>query len=140
MAQPTFSQVRAALAGVLAGIPGVTGADTFKDITPPAAIVMPEQGQFMTYGVASDSSGGQVNWLLRVILLASVGDTITGQNTIDAMISTTGTQSVYAAIMANQTLGGVVSFCEPVEAIGYGLMQVDGIDYLACSVTVQIGA
>ena len=137
MTQPTFTQVRVALTTRLSSISGLRAHHTFRDVTPPAAIVMPVQGTFMSYGITMD---GQVNWLLRIILLASIGDTKAGQTTMDAMLATTGSTSIYAAIMADPSLGGVVSFCEPVEATGYGLMNVDGVDYLACSLTVQIGA
>ena len=137
MSQPTLSQVRTALAAQVALVPGLRVAATFTDVTPPAAVVMPIQGAFMTYGITSD---GQVNWLLRIILLTSVGDTKTGQNAMDALLATTGSQSIYLTLQADPSLGGVVSFCEPVEATGYGLMNVDGVDYLGCSLTVQVGA
>jgi hypothetical protein len=137
MTQPTFTQVRVALATRIAAGTGIRAHHSFRDVTPPAAVVMPIQGAFMTYGVTFD---GQVNWHLNVILLVSSGDDKAGQDAMDAILSTTGSKSVTAAIQADPTLGGVVSSTVPVEATGYGLMNVNGVEYLGCSFTVEIEA
>lgn len=131
MAQPTFSAVRSALASQLsARITGLRAvANRNAQISPPAAVIMPVTGPFVRY---STTFQGSADLTLRVILLVSEGDSSSGQDLLDPYLATTGTQSVYAAVQADPTLGGVVDSATVVEATAYGLMNWAGVDYLAC--------
>jgi hypothetical protein len=46
---------------------------------------------------------------------------------------------VYAAVQKDPTLGGKVSYAAVIEATGYGLANWNGVDYLACSLILNIG-
>jgi len=138
MTQPAFSAIRQALADTLSSaIPGLRAtANRPLQINPPMVVVMPSQGPLATYSVSTD---GQADFSLRAILLVAPGDSSGGEDLLDPYIATTGSQSVWAAVNADQTLGGVVSFAEVIQATGYGLMNMTGIDYLACTFTVSVG-
>ena len=138
MTQPAFSAVRQALADTLtAAIPGLRAtANRPLQVNPPMAVIMPATGTFATYSVTAD---GQADYVLRAILLVAPADSTEGEAALDPYIAVTGPQSVWAAVQANQTLGGVVSFAEVMQASGYGLMNMTGIEYLACTFTVNVG-
>ena len=137
MTQPTYSAIRQALAATLASaIPGLRTTTNPLQVNPPCAIVMPVTGTFVTYGSTTD---GQVDYHQRVIVAASLADSQSGESELDAYIATTGPQSVYAAIQANSTLGGVVSYAAVIEATGYGIMNLSGVDVLAAHFIVEIG-
>ena len=137
MVQPTFPQVRQALADRLASISGLrTTANRFAQVNPPMAVVMPQTGTFVRYSVTMD---GETDYNLRAIVLVSEGDSLSGQDLLDAYISQSGPSSVWAAVQADSTLGGVVSYAAVVEATAYGLMNFNGIDYLAAHLIVNIG-
>ena len=138
MTQPAFSAIRQALADTLSSaIPGLrAAANRPLQVNPPMVVVMPAQGALATYSVSSD---GLVDFSLRAILVVAPGDSTGGEDLLDPYIATTGSQSVWAAVQENQTLGGVVSFAEVTQASGYGLMNMTGVDYLAVTFTVSIG-
>lgn len=138
MTQPTFPAVRQAVADYLAGaITGLrTTANRFGAVSPPTAVVAPVTGSLIRY---SETMDGETDYSLRAIVLVSEGDSASGQDLLDAYLSPTGSQSVYAAVQKDPTLGGIVSFAAVTEATGYGLMNWNGVDYLACSLILDIG-
>ena len=138
MAQPTFPAVRAAVAAYLQNtITGLRATpNRFLQVNPPMAVIAPQTGSLIRYGTTLD---GETDYNLRAIILVSEGDSTQGQDLLDAYLSPTGAQSVYAAVQADPTLGGQVSFAAVVEATGYGLTNWNGIDYLACSLVLNIG-
>ena len=138
MSQPAFPAVRAAVATYLTG--SITGlratASRFGQVNPPCAVIVPQTGRVITYSTTLD---GETDYYLRAILLVSEGDSASGQDLLDAYLSPQGAQSVYAAVQADPTLGGVVSYAAVIEAAGYGVMNFNGVDYLACSLILNIG-
>lgn len=137
MTQPTFSQVRAALAAALAAIPGLnTYAEQAEQVTVPAAIVLPVQGTFLRWATMD----GALEITLRAVLVVARTDSSGGQALIDPFLAATGSQSVLGCLQANPTLGGVVSYANLTEATGYGPVAVGAIDYLGCHLIVSIGA
>ena len=138
MAQPTFPAIRAALATYLSGhITGLRAtANRFGQISPPCAVIIPQTGRLITYAQTFD---GETDYYLRAILLVSEGDSASGQDLLDGYLSPTGAQSVNAAVQADPTLGGVVSYAAVIEATAYGVMNWNGVDYLACSLVLNLG-
>jgi hypothetical protein len=137
VAQPTFTQVRQAIADYLTSSIGLRAtANRFGAINPPMAVVAPQTGSLIRYSATFD---GETDYNLRAIILVSEGDSASGQDAMDAYLSPTGALSVYAAVQADPTLGGKVSYAVVVEATGYGLMTWNGLDYLACSLVLNIG-
>ena len=138
MVQPTFAAVRAAVATYLANnIPGLRATpNRFLQVNPPMAVIAPQTGSLIRYSTTMDA---ETDYSLRAIILVSEGDSSGGQDLLDAYLSPTGPQSVYAAVQADTTLGGQVSYAVVVEATGYGLTNWNGIDYLACSLVLNVG-
>jgi len=137
MPQATFPAVRQALADRLASISGLrTTANRFAQVNPPIAVIMPQTGTFIRYSVTLDD---QTEYNLRAIVLVSEGDSLSGQDLLDQYISQSSALSIWAAVEADPTLGGVVSYAAVIEATAYGLMNFGGIDYLAAHFIVNIG-
>jgi hypothetical protein len=135
--QATFTAARSALASQLATITGLRTASTrAAQITPPMAVVMPGAGAFLRY---KTTLGGSADLVFRIVLLLAAADSSTGQDAMDPYLATTGTQSILAAVQADDTLGGVVEYAEVMDATGYGLVNWAGVDYLGCSFTVVAG-
>jgi hypothetical protein len=136
--QPLFAAVRAALAAQLAAqIPGLrVSASRSAQVNVPAAVVLPAPGTVVSYKETMD---GSADLYLRVVVLVGEGDSSSGQDLMDPYLSTTGGQSIYAAVQADPTLGGVVSYADVWEASGYGMIPWGGVDYLGCSFTVRVG-
>lgn len=136
MAQPTFTEVRGALATRLATIPGLrTTTEQSDQVNPPVAVIMPVSGTFIRYGATFDDSADVT---VRAILLAAKTGTSGGQDLLDTWLAVTGDSSVNAAIQADPTLGGVVQSAFLAEAAGYGLISWNNIEYLGCHMIVEI--
>ena len=134
----TFSAVRAALATTLTTGAGLrASANRFAQVNPPMAIIMPTTGTFARYSTDFD---GDADYTVRAIVLVSEGDSLSGQDLMDAYIATSGPSSIWAAVKANPTLGGVVSSAAVQEVTAYGLMTFSGIDYLAAHFVVSVYA
>jgi hypothetical protein len=137
VAQPTFPQVRQAVADYLTTSIGLRAtANRFGAVSPPMAVIAPQTGSLIRYSQTFD---GETDYSLRAIVLVSEGDSTSGQDNLDAYLSPTGTSSVYAAVQADPTLGGKVSYAAVIEATGYGLTNWNGVDYLAVSLVLNIG-
>src|SRR5215813_2816667 len=107
MPQPTFTQVRQALATTIGNaITGLRATTNPLQVNPPCALVMPVTGTFVSYSQTFD---GLPDYNLRVIVAVPPGDSQSGEGDLDAYIATSGANSVWAAVQANQTLGSVVS-------------------------------
>ena len=138
MIQPTFPAVRAAVATYLqTAITGLRATpNRFLQVNPPMAVIAPQTGTLIRYSQTFDA---ETDYNLRAIILVSEGDSTQGQDLLDAYLSPTGSQSVYAAVQADPTLGGAVSYAAVIEATGYGLTNFNGIDYLGVSLVLNIG-
>lgn len=138
MTAPLFSAIRQALADTLQnGIPGLRAtANRPLQVNPPMAVIMPGTGAVANYSASMD---GEADYTLRAIVVVAPGDSAGGEDLLDPYIATSGAQSIWAAVQANQTLGGVVSYAVVTQATGYRLMQFSGVDYLTCSFIVSIG-
>lgn len=138
MTQITLTALRQAVATQLqAQIPGLRVVTSrLGDINPPCAVIAPQTGPVAEYQVSMD---GQVDWHLRIVMVASVADSTSGQDILDPYLSVTGPQSIWAAIRADTSLGGMVGFAIVTAADGYGVMNINGVDYLAVSFTLDAG-
>lgn len=137
MTQAAFTAVRQAVADYLTASIGLrASASRFGTINAPMAVIVPQTGSLIRYAQTMDN---ETDYSLRAIILVSEGDSAQGQDILDAYLSPVGAQSIHAAIQADPTLGGEVSYCAVIEATGYGVMTWNGIDYLACSLILNIG-
>jgi hypothetical protein len=137
MTQPTFTAIRQCLAGFITARTGLAAtAQQQARVTPPQAVILPATGTFITY---SEDMTGSCDLSLRILVLVSQADSADGMDILDPYLATTGTQSLWAAVQADATLGGVVQYALVREVAGYGVMNHGGIDYLAASVICDIG-
>jgi hypothetical protein len=121
----TVTQVRAALATVLA-VDGLTvHAFRPQGITPPAAVVMPPPGDYLTKATID----GGYDLQLVVGLYVEWGDDQSATEQLDAFLTATGTSSLIAAIDANPTLGGVANSAWATAAADYGVYTWAEIPY-----------
>jgi hypothetical protein len=142
MAQPTYTQIRAALASYLTTAvtnPDGSGlrasANRPAQVNTPCAIVAPTTGTFARYQVSMD---GQADFIVRVILLVAPADSAFGEGILDPYISVTGAQSIPGAVRRDPTLGGQAADAAVTEATGYGMININGIDYLGAHFITEI--
>lgn len=132
----TLTEVRQALATTLGTISGLrVYAFPKGEISPPAAVIMPADGAFLTYRVTMDTTH---DLELTVTVFTQWGGDVQSTEALDAYIADTGTKSIYAAVEADQTLGGVVDSCVVVNAQDHGKVTYAGADYFAVGFAVEI--
>jgi hypothetical protein len=135
-----LTQVRQALATALSGItvdgktltaiPRLAG-----QLDPPAAVIAPADGDFLTYRTSSSTH----DLVLAVTVFLQWGEDQSATESLDAMIATSGASSVFAAVDANQTLGGVVDAAEVISARDYGIREFPNeVRYLSCEFLVEV--
>lgn len=131
----TLTQVRQALKTTLETIPGLrVYAFPKGSVSPPAAVIMPAEGEFLTYRTSNVSHDLD----LVVTVFVQWGDDENSTETLDAYLADSGTYSVYAAVEADQRLGGVVDGCNVVAARDHGKVTYAGADYFACGFAVEV--
>jgi hypothetical protein len=132
----TLTEVRRALASTLGTISGLN-VHAFKvgSITPPTAVVMPAPGDFAMYQVTMDP----VHDLDLVIgLFVQWGDDESASEELDPYISPTDPKSIWAAVHADQTLGGVVVSAQIETARSYGSYTYGGQEYYGVEFPISI--
>jgi hypothetical protein len=131
----TISQARTALAGTLA-MDGVQ-VSPFPPgtVNVPALVVTPSEGEFLTYKTSFD---GSPELTLLVTAFIGRGQDRSSTDLLDEFTAHTGTRSVFAAVDADQTLGGVVVAAGVVGAGNFGSFAYAGAEYLGCTFTVEI--
>lgn len=132
---PTISQVRDALKTTLQTISGLTVYDTAPgQVVVPAAVITIAPGPFLVY----DTSNGTDDLMLSIRLIVSGADDRAGQDALDTYASSSGTQSIRAAIQADFTLGGLVHFADVSDARDYGALTVGTVEYFGCTFPVMV--
>lgn len=85
-------------------------------INPPTAIVVPAPGDFIIY---DDTFSGTGNFDIVVKILNGTQDAPSSQSVLLDYMAKTGATSVRAAILSDQTLGGIVSYLQIPSAQNY---------------------
>lgn len=101
-------------ANIRAGLVGDTLAGRTYSIAPdatdpPCAVVVPAPGELVVY---DDTFGGTQTYDIVVKIMLGTQDASSAQKGLMGYLAKTGTTSVRAAILADQTLGGICSFLE----------------------------
>lgn len=123
----SVAELRAGIATNLATITGLrTAAKVPDDPKPPVAIVLP---QSVTYDNAFH--GGMTTYNFSVLLLVSRVSERTGQDTLDAWVSSTGTNSIKRAIESDKTLGGKAYDLRVSEVRNYGEVSAGDVNYFS---------
>lgn len=136
MAVVSLDACREGLANLIGNLPIVRVTSFVPGlVNVPAAIVAPAPGQFITYNETMD---GCSTFLLRVTLLTSVADMEQAQDSMDPYLDNGTAASVYAAIAADPTLGGVADDALAMTASNYGVIEWNGVQYLGCHILVSV--
>lgn len=132
----TYTQVKEALGDTLKTvIPGLrTYPHLSGQINPPAAIIQPGPGQFLTYRTSNVTHDLE----LQVLLVVEFGSDRSADKGLSDYIADSGDLSVYAAINGNNTLGGVVDDAWVVAAQDWQVYTIAGIPYLGVVFPVRV--
>lgn len=131
----TISQARAALAATLAMDGVQVNAFPPGTINVPALVITPAEGDFLTYKTSFE---GSPNLTLLVTLFLQRGQDRSTNDLLDQFAADTGAKSVFAAVEADQDLGGVVTQAYVTTAGNFGSFTFAGAEYLGCTFTVEI--
>lgn len=133
----TFTQVRSGLATRLnTGIGIAAPAQIPSTPTPPCALVIPALNEFQQQ---FDPTGPRWHNFTIKVLAGKVGDS-GSQLLLDSYLDTTGSKSVYAALMADRTLGGVAIDLRVPSFQGYGAFVYSELTLLGVEFSVQVFA
>lgn len=132
--------VRTALANQITSVTGLRTLPEAKDqVSPPVAVILPGQ-PYVSYGATMD---GAFTVNLRVLLVISdAAPDEKVQRALDAYLGIGAgvtASSIPAAIMADPSLKGMVSFAEPMSITTYGRITYNGVGYFGARLDVQIG-
>lgn len=132
----TLSQVRAALKTRLQTIAGLEVYDKPPgSINPPAAVITPSPGSFLTYQTSQVSHDLE----LLVAVFVQWGGNDDATDALDAYLADSGTYSIYATVQADPTLGGVVDSTAVFDAQNYGRHEYpEGVPYLGVEFNVGV--
>ena len=128
----SISELRAGIKTNLATISGLRVSDFQPDnINPPVAIVFP-------IGVNYDETfqRGMQTYTFSVQVIVGRVSERSGQNSIDAYISSTGTNSIKLAIESNKTLSGKAFDLRVTDMRNYGELTVGEVNYLSAEFVV----
>jgi hypothetical protein len=127
-----ISELRAGIKTNLATITGLRVSDFQPDnINPPVAIVFP-----ISVNYDETFARGMQTYTFSVQVIVGRVSERTGQNSIDAYISSTGTKSIKLAIESNKTLGGKAFDLRVTDMRNYGELTVGEVNYLSAEFVV----
>lgn len=133
----TLGELRAGIATNLATIDGLRTSATIPDqVTPPIAVVMPNQ---ITYDTSFSRAGGDEYEFIVMVIVGRV-DERSAQNRLDAYCSGSGASSVKLAIEKDKTLGGKAFDCRVTTLRNYNQVTVGDTTYLSGEFVVQVYA
>jgi hypothetical protein len=127
-----ISELRTGLATNLATITGLRTAATVPDNpNPPIAIILPQ-------GVEYDNTFGRGmnTYTFAVTVIVGRVSERSGQNALDAYVSSTGTSSIKIAIESDKTLNGKAFDLRVIDSRNYGELTVGEVTYLSAEFTV----
>lgn len=131
----SITSIRSGLAGALSAISGLRVSAVWpKAVNCPAAIVVPESGDFYQSGSASTALVFSV-----LFVAAHAGnDYDRAQTALDAYLDLDGAKSVKAAIEADRTLGDTVSDVIVTGWSEYGEIVLNGASFIGCRFNVLV--
>lgn len=132
----TLGQIRTALATTLSTISGLN-----VYASPPGTVNVPAAVILRRSGPEEETEGGSaVGYIFALSMLCGLQDQVGSQQSIDTFISRTGASSVFVALAADDTLGGVVDYAVVTTVERDQLVDYGGVTYLGCDVLVEVGA
>jgi len=128
----SISELRAGIKTNLATIAGLRVSDYQPDnINPPVAIVFP-----ISVDYDDTFQRGMQTYTFSVQIIVGRVSERTGQNAIDAYISSTGANSIKLAIESNKTLSGKAFDTRVTDMRNYGELLVGEVNYLSAEFVV----
>ena len=128
----SISLLRTRLAANAATITGLRTAATIPDNpNPPLAVVIPSSLSF-----DQAFQRGMNEYTFNVLLLVGKVSERSGQNTLDAYCSSTGSNSMKLALESDKTLGGNAYDVRVTEIRNYGDIVVGDVNYLSAEFIV----
>ena len=127
-----ISELRTGLAANLTTITGLRTAATVPDNpNPPIAIILPQ-------GVEYDNTFGRGmnTYTFAVTVIVGRVSERSGQNALDAYVSSTGSSSIKLAIESDKTLNGKAFDLRVTDSRNYGELTVGEVTYLSAEFTV----
>jgi hypothetical protein len=126
------SELRDGLKANLATVTGLRTADTVPDNpSPPIAVVFP---QGVTFNNAF--ANGMNTYTFSVYVIVNRVSERSAQNSLDAYISGTGSNSIKRAVESDKTLGGKAYDVRVSEVRSYGDITIGEINYLSAEFIV----
>ena len=126
------SELRDGLKANLATITGLRTTDTVPDNpSPPIAVIIP---QSISYD--DTFQRGMNTYTFSVLVIVQRSSERTGQNSLDAFVSGTGTKSVKRAIEIDKTLGGKAFDVRVTDLRNYGDITIGEINYFSAEFIV----
>jgi hypothetical protein len=126
------SELRDGLKANLAKIPGLRTTDTVPDNpNPPMAIVLPQSVQY-----DNAFQRGMTTYTFSVVVIVNRVSERTGQNSLDAWVSSTGASSVKLAIESDKTLNGKAFDVRVTDVRNYGDITIGEINYFSAEFVV----
>lgn len=130
---PTVQVVRTAIAATLDTIPGLIVYRTVADVIQvPAVVVRPGRCRYVV------GMGTCQEWDYHLFVLVPHTETNVNQDQLDAYISTSGVNSIPAAIRANPTLGisGVDAWLTDMTSYG-GMWDAAKVSHIGAQLTLR---
>jgi hypothetical protein len=128
----SISELRAGIKTNLATISGLRTSDFQPDsINPPVAIVFP-----VSLNYDETFHRGMQTYTFAVQVIVGRVSERTGQNSIDAYCSSTGTNSIKLAIESDKTLAGKAFDLRVTDMRNYGELIVGEVNYLSAEFLV----
>jgi hypothetical protein len=127
-----ISELRTGLANNLATISGLRTTATIPDNpSPPIAVILPQ-------GVEYDNTFGRGmnTYTFAVTVIVGRVSERSGQNALDAYVSSTGSASIKLAIESDKTLNGKAFDLRVTDSRNYGELTVGEVTYLSAEFTV----
>lgn len=134
----TVTQAREALADALAAVEGLREVypRAVTTANAPCAFVEVGEGAFLTFKASLD---GARDLGLVITLIVGRGQDRSSSELLDSFLADSGPTSIYAAVEADPTLGGVVESAAVMSASNYGTIPwSDGTPYLGCQLLVDV--
>jgi hypothetical protein len=128
----SISDLRTGIKNNLATITGLRTSDFQPDsISPPIAIVFP-----VSVNYDETFARGMQTYTFAVQVIVGRVSERTGQSTLDAYCSSTGTNSIKLAIESNKTLAGKAFDLRVTDMRNYGELTVGEVNYLSAEFVV----
>lgn len=133
----SWSAIRAGIAAAInAGVTDLRcDAHLTDKINPPACVVAPRR---LVYHVTMGPGVSEIGF--AVVILAAGGSERVAQVTLDRYLDPSGPHSVFAAVLADPTLGGVVddTIIDDLDEGSYGRLAWGGVDYWGAALNGRV--